>query len=143
MPPLDLPGTLILIFSVIILFLLVVGLPLVKGINTKKNLQRHGILAASALALQTSLFLVEMFPSFTINFGAILALPPIYAVNVWLHITVGSVAFISSFIYLGLWLAFSTSQMRCIRAKKFMLPTLIIWAIAIVTGGLIHLLQIF
>jgi hypothetical protein len=119
------------------------GLPLVKGINTKKNLQRHGILAASALALQTSLFLVEMFPSFTVNFGAILALPPIYAVNVWLHITVGSVAFISSFIYLGLWLAFSTSQMRCIRAKKFMLPTLIIWAIAIVTGGLIHLLQIF
>ena len=143
MPPLDLPGTLIVIFSVVILFMLILGLPLVKGINTKKNLKRHGILAASALALQTGFFLVEMFPSFTFNFGAILALQPIYAVNAWLHITVGSAAFISSFIYLGLWLIYSTSQMRCIRAKKFMMPTLVVWALAIVTGGLIHFLQMF
>jgi hypothetical protein len=143
MPPLDLPGTIILTFSVVILFLLILGLPLVKGINTKKNLQRHGILATFALALQTFLFLIEMFPSFTVHFGAILSLPPMYGVNVWLHFTVGSAAFGSGFAYVGLWLIYSTSKMRCIRAKKFMLPTLIIWAAAIVTGGLIHLLQMF
>lgn len=143
MLPLDLPGTLFVIFSVVILFLLILGLPLVRGINTKKNLQRHGILATSALALQIVLFLVEMFPSFAVNLGAILALPPMYAVNVWLHITVGSAAFFSGFVYAGIWLASSSSQIRCVRLRKFMLPTLIVWAFAVVTGGLIHFLQMF
>ena len=141
--PLDLLCNVILTFSVIILFLLFLGLPLVKGIKTNKNLKRHGILAALAVILQTTLFLTVMVPSFANHFKAIISLSPMYAVNAWLHFAVGSAAIISGFAYMGLWLAFSSSQMRCIRAKKFMLPTLIIWAVAIVTGGLIHLLQMF
>ncbi len=141
--PLDLLGNVILTFSVVILFLLVLGLPLVKGINTKKNLQRHGILATFALALQMVFVLTVMIPSFAHHLGHILVLSPAYAVNSWSHFTVGSVAIISGFAYIGLWLAYSSSQMRCIRAKKFMLPTLIIWATAIVTGGLIHIMQMF
>lgn len=81
MMPLDPLGTIILTLSVVVLFLLVLGLPLVKGINTKKNLKRHGILATFALALQIVFTLVVMLPSFTDNFEAILALSPIYAVN--------------------------------------------------------------
>ncbi|HLN89328.1 MAG TPA: hypothetical protein VK253_04615 [Candidatus Binatia bacterium] len=143
MPPLDFLGTLILTFSVVILFLMILGLPLVRGINNRKNLQRHGILAASALVMQTGLFVVEMFPALAINFGSILDLKPVYAINVWLHFTAGSVAFISGFAYAGLWLASYTSQMRCVRLRKYMMPTLILWALAIVTGGLIHFLQMF
>ena len=140
MEPLDLLGTVVLSLSVVIL--LVLGLPLVRGINTKKNLMRHGMLATSALVAQTILLLI-MLPSFARNFSHILTLPPVYAFNSWLHFTLGSAAIISGFIYAGLWLTYYSSGLKCTRAKKFMLPTLIIWAAAIATGGLIHVLQMF
>lgn len=145
MEPLDPLGTIILTFSVVVLFLLVLGLPLVRGINTKnkKNLKRHGILVTFALALQTVFVLVVMVPSFANNFYATLALSPVYAVNTWLHFILGSAAIVSGFAYTGLWLAFYSSGMRCARAKKFMMPTLMIWAVSIITGALIHLLQMF
>jgi hypothetical protein len=110
----------VLALSVVILFLLVVGLPLVRGINTKKNLKRHGILATFALTLQTILFLV-MLPSFVKNFVSIIALSPLYEVNTWLHFTLGSVAIVSGDAYVGLWLINYRSGLMCARGKKFML----------------------
>ncbi len=142
MEPLDPLGSVVLALSVIIWFLLVLGLPLVRGINTKKNLKRHGVLATAALALQT-VFLVIMVPVFATHFNSILALPPLFAVNSWLHFILGSAAIASGFVYSVLWLILYNSGMRCARAKKYMLPTLIVWASAIVTGALIHLLQMF
>ncbi len=141
--PLDPLGTILLTFSVVLLFLLVLGLPLVRGINTKKNLKRHGMLATSALVVQTVFVLVVMVPSFANNFAHILALSPFYAVDTWLHVALGSAAIVSGFAYTGMWLAFYSSGLRCIRAKKYMMPTLVIWAVTIVTGALIHLLQMF
>jgi hypothetical protein len=49
-------GNITLTLSVVAVFLLVLGLPLVRGgLNTKKNLQRHGVLTVIALALQAIL----------------------------------------------------------------------------------------
>lgn len=143
MMPLDPLGTIILTLSVVVLFLLVLGLPLVRGINNKKNLIRHGVLATFALALQLVMIVVIMVPSFVNNFGGILALSPLYAVNTWLHFILGAVGIVSGFAYSALWLVYSSSKLRCIRAKKYMMPTLIVWTVAIITGALIHLLQMF
>ena len=118
MMPLDPLGTIILTLPVVVLFLLVLGLPLVRGINTKKNLKRHVILATFALALQTVFVLVIMVPSFANNFVHILALSSFYAVNTRFHVILGSIAIVSGFAYTGLWLAYFSSGMRCARAKK-------------------------
>ncbi|MGD0450145.1 MAG: hypothetical protein ABSA79_03690 [Candidatus Bathyarchaeia archaeon] len=126
--------------SVVAVFLLVLGLPLVKGIDTKKNLTRHGILTIVALGLQTVLIFVIMVPSFVDHFGEIVSLQPTFSINIWLHVVLGSLALISGFFYVGLWLSLYSSGLRCARAKKYMMPTLIIWIIAIINGALIFLL---
>jgi len=65
--------------SVVAMFLLVLGLQLVKGLNNRKNLERHGILTIVALALQTALIFAVIVPSLIDNFGAITALPLLLA----------------------------------------------------------------
>jgi hypothetical protein len=133
--------SLTLTLSVVAVFLLVLGLPLVKGINTKKNLTRHGILTIVALALQAVLIFVIMVPSFVQHFSEIISIQPMFSFNVWLHIVLGLMAFISGLVYVGLRLSLYSSGLRCARAKKYMMPTLIIWIIAVINGALIFLLQ--
>jgi len=76
MQPLNSLDTIILALSVVILFLLVLGLPLVRGINTKKNLKRHGILPTVGLTLQTVFILGAMVPALPDISGKILTLQP-------------------------------------------------------------------
>ncbi len=141
--PLDLMGNISLALSIIVLFMLVLGLPLVRGINTKKNLMRHGYLTIVAMLLETILVFVVMVPSALRGSSAILSLSPAYAINTWLHFGLGIVAEVSGFWFIGLWVVFSRSNMGCVTAKRYMIPALIIWIIAIITGALIHLLQMF
>jgi hypothetical protein len=51
--PFDPLGNVVLSLQIVILFLLILGLPFVKGKDSKKNLTRHGYLTALALALHT------------------------------------------------------------------------------------------
>jgi hypothetical protein len=141
--PLDFTGNVTLALSVTSLFLLILGLPLVAGISNKKNLTRHGYLTIIALTLQTILVFVIMVPSLIVNMSHILDLSMLSALNTWIHIGLGVFALGSGFAYVILWLWFSRSKMRCFTVKKYMLPTFIIWIIAIVTGALIHILQFF
>ena len=143
MPPLDLVGNVTITLSVTSLFLLIIGLPLVRGLTSKKNLERHGYLTIAALFLQTLLVLVVMIPSFTNNINAILALSPAYSMDTWLHVGLGVFSEASGFAYVALWLIYSRSRMRCAQAKRYMMPTFIVWIIAIVSGSLIHMLQMF
>jgi hypothetical protein len=117
------------------------GLPLVKGINTKKNLTRHGIMTIVALTLQAILIFVIMVPSFVNHFGEIVLLQKMFSFNIWLHVILELLSFISGLTYVALWLAFYSSGMICAKTKKYMMPTLIIWIIAVVNGALIFLLQ--
>ncbi len=136
-------GNITLTLSVTILFLLVLGLPLVRGINNKKNLIRHGYLTIVALVAQTILVFVVMLPSTFRSPSAIIALPPLYSFNTWSHFVLGAVAESSGLWFVLLWLFYSVSKMRCVTAKKFMTPSLIVWIFAILTGSLIHVLQMF
>ena len=140
---LDLMGNITLSASVAILFLLVLGLPLIRGANSKQNLIRHGYLTIVALIMQTILVFVVMVPSVLRSTDSILTLQPAYAVNTWVHFGLGVVAEVLGFWFIGLWLLLSRSTMRCATAKRYMMPTLVIWIIAILTGALIHVLQMF
>ncbi len=138
----DLAGDISLVLSVVSLFLLFVGLPLVRGEKNKKNLTLHGYLTIVALILQTIMVFAVMVPAFIEGYDEIVALSAWYAADTWLHVGLGVVAEVAGFFLVGLWLVYSVSKMRCVTAKKYMTPVTIVWIIAIITGSLIHLLEL-
>ncbi len=140
---LDLAGNITLILSVISLFLLILGIPLVQNLKNAENFKRHGYLTIIALVIETILVFIVMIPSFINNFGDILLLSPLPALDNWIHVSLGVVAEVAGFVYVIMWLAFSPSTMQCIRFRKYMMPTFVIWMIAVISGALIHLLQLF
>jgi hypothetical protein len=139
--PLDNVGNVSLVLQVVILFLLIMGLPFVKGIGAKKNLRLHGFLTVLALVLHTVLIFVVMIPTFSSGFGDLGDLSFLNAFNVWSHAILGTAAEILGFIVVGFWLSKPLSQMACARVKKIMLPLFIIWAISLFNGALIHILN--
>ena len=141
--PLDLAGNITLALSTVSLFLLILGIPLVRDLKSPENFKRHGYLTIVALATETILVFIVMIPSFTNNFDEVLSLSPLSALDTWLHVGLGVVAEVAGFIYVVMWLAFSPSTMQCLRFRRYMMPTFIIWIIAVISGALIHLLQLF
>ena len=140
MVALDPVGNVSLVLQVVILFLLILGLPMVRGANTKKNLMRHGYLTVVALALHTALIFAVMVPSFNEGFGELGELSILDSFNVWSHAVLGTTAEILGIILIVYWLAKKPSTMGCAKLKKWMLPTLVIWVISLVNGTLIHIL---
>jgi len=140
MVALDPVGNVSLILQIVILFLLVLGLPLVRGATNKQNLMRHGYFTVAALGLHTILIFVVMVPSFNGGLGELGGLSVFYSLTVWSHIVFGTAAEILAIIIIAPWLYKHPSRMVCARTKKWMWPTFIIWVIAIVNGTLIHIL---
>ena len=140
---LDLAGNIALTLSIASLFLLILGIPLVRDLKNAENFKRHGYLTIVALAIETVLVFIVMIPSFTNNFDAVLSLSLLPALDTWLHVGLDIVAEVAGFVYVVMWLAFSPSTMQCIRFRRYIMPTFIIWIIAVISGALIHLLQLF
>ncbi len=138
--PLDPVGNISLILQITILFLLVLGLPLVRSGNSKKNLLRHGYLTVLALALHTVLILIVMIPTFDNGVGELGSLSFFNFLTVWSHAVLGSTAEVVAAIIVGFWLAKSPSKMVCVKMRKVMWPLMIIWIISVVNGALIHIL---
>jgi hypothetical protein len=135
-------GDISLVLQVVILFLLILGLPLVRRTGNKKNLMRHGYLTVLALILHTILILIVMIPSFSSGFGELGELSFFDGLNVWSHAILGTAAEILGFIVVGFWLSKPLSNMACVRVKKIMLPLLIVWTVSLINGALIHILEI-
>jgi len=136
------PGDVSLVLQVVILFLLILGLPFVKGFGGKKNLLVHGYLTVVALALHTVLIFVVMIPAFSNGLGELGELAFLNSLNVWSHVLLGSVAEILGFVVVGFWISKSPSKMACGRMKRLMLPLFILWTISLVNGAVIHILEI-
>ncbi len=83
-----------------------------------------------------------MIPTFIEDFGEVLALSPAYALDTWLHVVLGVFAEAAGVAFVAMWLAYSISDMRCAIAKRYMTPTLVVWLVAIITGALIHILEV-
>ena len=124
----------------VILFLLILGLPLARGPSGKKNWVRHGYSTVAALILHTILIFLVMIPSFLGGFSEFGELSLLASVDVWSHAILGTLAEILAIIIVISWLWKGPSNMTCTMWKKWMLPTFIIWVIAIVNGTLVHIL---
>ena len=141
---LDPVGNVSLIFNIVVLFLLILGLPLIrggnKGVDAKKNFIRHGYLTLIALLLETVLIFVVMVPSLLKGSGELGELSIFDSTNIWSHVVLGIVAEAAGFAVVGLWLYSRPSKMRCGKMIKWMVTIVVIWIIVVATGTLIHVL---
>lgn len=138
--PLDPVGNVSLSLQIVILFLLVLGIPFVRGQNSRKNLLRHGYSTFLALILHTILILIVMIPTLIGGVSEFAGLSPFYSITVWSHAVLGTTAEILGIILVVSWLRQSPSRMMCASWKKWMMPTFIIWTISVVNGALLHIL---
>lgn len=139
--PFDL-GDASLVLQAVIFFLLVLGLPFAKGIVAKKNYMVHGSLTVLALVLHAILIFVAMVPSLGGGFGVFVAFSFPYAFIFWSHVILGTVAEILGFTVIGFWVSKPLSNLACLRMKKVMFPLLVLWAVSLINGALIHILKI-
>ena len=137
--PIDPVGNTSLILQVAILFLLILGLPFVRGENNKKNLMRHGYFTVAAVVLHTVLIFLVMVPVFASGVTGLEATGLLDLVNVWLHVVLGTVAEVLGIVIAATWLRHNPSEMRCTKLKKWMLPTFVIWTISLVGGAVVHI----
>jgi hypothetical protein len=137
------PESISLIFQVVIFFMLILGLPLAKGVGNKKNLMRHGYLTITALLIHTILVITAMIYLPIEGLLNLTQLPLFNLIFVVSHIILGTAALVLGFIIAGFWVSKALGNMNCFRAKRIMLPTLIIWAISLVMGYTIHFSGLF
>ncbi len=138
MVPLDPIGNISLILQVTILFLLILGLPFVRGKDGKKNLMRHGYSTIAALILHSILILLVMIPVFSNGIPELSDLSIFSSITVYSHIILGSLAEILGLIIVIFWFGKPLVNMACLKFKKIMLPLFIIWIIALINGSIIH-----
>jgi hypothetical protein len=139
MVSLDPVGNVSLVLQIVILFLLILGLPLVRGFGVKKNLVRHGYLTVLALILHTVLIFIVMIPSFGHGLGELGELSFLYSFTVWSHVILGTVAEVLGILVVGFWVSKPLSNMACFKVKKIMAPLFVIWTLSIVNGALVHI----
>jgi hypothetical protein len=137
---LDPIGNVVLSLQVAIMFLLILGLPFVRGFGGKKNLMRHGYLTVLAVILHTVLIFLVMVPSFINGLGELNSLSLLSAFDVWSHAILGTTAEVLGIIIIVFWFSKPLTQMRCAKMKRWMMPTFIIWMISLINGTLIHIL---
>ena len=137
---LDPVGNVSLVLQISILFLLILGLPFVKSAGSKKNFERHGYLTALALGLHTVLIFVVMVPTFTGGLGELSGLSLLDSFNVISHVVLGVTAEVLGIFLVAAWLRRGPSKMACVRWRKWMVPTFVIWVVSIVGGTLIHVI---
>lgn len=139
---LDPVGNVSFVIQIVILFLLVLGVPLAKGQINQKNLIRHGYLTVAAVVLHTISIFIVMIPSLVggaEDFGEL----SIWAsITVWSHAVLGTLAWVLGIIIIAAWLRKTPSKMMCVKVKKWMLPTFIIWLIAIFNGAIVHIFSL-
>jgi hypothetical protein len=133
-------GDISLVLQVVILFVLILGLPFVKGLGVKKSFFMHGYLTIFALILHSVLIFIVMIPVFNNGIGELGGLSFLAALTVWSHVILGTAAEILGIIVIGFWVSKPLSNMACLRMKNVMLPLFIMWTLSIINGAIIHIL---
>jgi hypothetical protein len=132
-----------LILQAVFLFMLVLGVPLSKGLGNKKTFIRHGYLTIAALVLHTISVIIIMVYLAINGLLTLVDLPILNSFTIIFHSILGTTAMVMGFIVVGFWVSKPLGTMNCYRAKKLMLPTLIVWAISLILGYIIYFLELF
>jgi hypothetical protein len=137
-------GDLSLIIQIIVFFILILGLPLTKeGAKNTKNIIRHGYLTTFALALHTVSVVAIMIILSLNGYSDIFSLPVLSIAVDLAHIILGFVAIILGWIVVAFWVSKPLKVLRCYKAKKLMLPLIVIWLLSLIMGAIVHLFNFF
>jgi len=139
--PLNLGG-ISLAIQVVILFLLILGVPFVKGVGGKKNYLVHGYVTVLAVIMHTIVIFYVMVPTFSSDLGLFSGFSFVNLIISFSHIIFGAAAEVLGVIIVGHWLAKSPSKLACFKMRRLMLPLFIVWTLSVVTGAIVYFFSV-
>ena len=131
-------GNISLVLNIISLILVAVGVVGRKG--SKNNYLRHGYLSIIGFALKLVTVLIAMIPPLFTE-----ALPELQEFSLFqtsilvIKLVLGIGGTIMGFICIVPWLMKNRDENACMKMKRWMMPTLIVWTLAVIVGAAIHL----
>ena len=99
----------------------------------KRKFVLHGNLMMFALVLHLLLVFIVMIPSWLRYAGAVLSLPALGAVII-IHSVLGTAAAAMGIAIIVAWKSTPAAKMGCMRRKRLMLPTALLWISSLVLG---------
>lgn len=139
---LDFQGNIVSVVQVIALLLLIIGVYPYRIRTKNRNLIMHGFLSILALALNLATVFSVMIPVFTSNTALISNLSILQSTVVWLHATLGITAVGLGFAIIISWSTYPLGELACTKMWRLMIPTFLIWALALFLGLTIHIYSI-
>jgi hypothetical protein len=139
---LDFEGNVVSIVQIIALLLLIIGVYPYRIRTKNRNLILHGFLSILALGLNLGTVISVMIPSFSADIVLISRLSILQSIVIWLHTASGIVAILLGFVIISSWVTHPLGELGCSKRWKLMMPTFLIWALALVLGLVIHIFNI-
>jgi hypothetical protein len=136
---LDFQGNIVSVIQVIALILLIIGVYPTRIRTKNRNLIMHGFLTILALALNLATVISVMVPVFSSSITLIGGLSILQSTIVWLHAVFGIAAIALGFVIIVSWILHPLGELGCSKAWRLMMPTFLIWAVALVLGLTIHI----
>ena len=127
-----------LIINIIALLLLIVGVSGRKG--SKKDMMRHGYLSILGFVMKMATVFVVMLPHlFTEMIPEISELSTLQLSFLVVKITLGIVGTALGVVCIVPWFFKPLKEMACLRVKRWMMPTFIVWALTVLLGAIIDI----
>ena len=134
----ELVGDVSLVFNVLSLLLVVIGVFGRRG--SSKVLLRHGYLSVVGLALKIVTVIAAMIPPLLFEFPMELQELSVFQMSfLVVKVTLGIAGTIMGLICIVPWLLKNREEKSCDKVRRWMLPTLIVWILAVVLGAITHL----
>ncbi len=138
----DFQGDIVSVIQVIALILLIIGV-YPNRIRTKnRNLIMHGFLSIIALALNLGTVISVMIPVFSSTLIPNSGLSILQSTIIWLHVASGIAAIVLGFVIIVSWILHPLGELGCTKVWRLMIPTFLIWALALILGLTIHIYSI-
>ena len=137
----ELVGNVSLVVNVLSLFL--VGIGVVGRRGSSKVLLRHGYLSVAGLTLKISTVVAAMIPPLLLEFPMELQEFSVFQTSFFVaKIALGIAGMSMGLICIVPWLLKNREEKSCDKVRRWMLPTLIVWILAVVLGAIVHLGEI-
>lgn len=137
----DLLGDISLVLNIASLFLVGIGVVGRKG--SKNNYLRHGYLSILGFFFKLVTVFVAMIPPLLTE-----ALPELREFSIFqvsflgIKLVLGIGGTVMGFICIAPWVIKNRDMNACLKVKRWMWPTLVVWILAVIFGAAIHLGEI-
>jgi hypothetical protein len=135
---LDPVGIAVIAAQIVAILLPVIGVLTEEKRENTMNLIKHGFFSTGALSANVVLIFVFMIPVFSKIVGADLTSSLVQLPIMWLHAITGIVAVVLGVVMIVAWARQPLADLGCSKTWKLMLPTIIMWAIALALGVFVH-----